>query len=251
MDEAAARDPALLELDRLLSGPEPDEGAWYAAVRRLLESAYLASDDPRGQSGMRADAARWACGRRPIMPALDRGGTFLDVGCANGLLMESVRAWGAEAGYHIEPYGLDFSAGLVDLARRRLPRWTGRIFLGNVMDWGPPRRFDFVRTELVYVPPKRQADPVERLLTTFLRPGGRLIVCSYGSSRRPAPRAEPVGDLLRGWGFNVAGETGGADTNGVIFVRVAWIDAPDRDGGGRQHPPEHETPLVGRANLLR
>ncbi len=115
MDEAAARDPALLELDRLLSGPEPDEGAWYAAVRRLLERVPGERRSVRAP-GMRTDAARWARGRRPIMSALDRGGTFLDVGCANGLLMESVRAWGAEAGREIEPYGLDFSAGLVDLA---------------------------------------------------------------------------------------------------------------------------------------
>ncbi len=100
------------------------------------------------------------------------------------------------------------------------------------------------------MPPKRQADPVERLLTTFLRPGGRLIVCSYGSSRRPAPRAEPVGDLLRGWGFNVAGETGGADTNGVIFVRVAWIDAPDRDGVAASIHRSTRPRWLG-ANLLR
>jgi hypothetical protein len=39
-------------------------------------------------------------------------------------------------------------------------------------------------------------------------------------------KAETVGDVLRGWGHEVVGETEGADSNGVVFVRVAWMDAP-------------------------
>ena len=66
---------------------------------------------------------------------------------------------------------------------------------------------------------------VERLMRAYLVPGGRLIVCSYGSSHRPAPEAEPVGEILRNWGYTVAGEAEGSDTNGVVFTRVAWVDA--------------------------
>jgi SAM-dependent methyltransferase len=226
MNEARDRDAQLAAIDRLLDGPAPDEGAWYAAVRELLETAYLATANPYLQSGFDADAARWERGRRPIAAAIDRNGTFLDVGCANGLLMESIRTWAADAGFDVEPYGLDISARLADLARRRLPHWADRIFVGNVIDWAPPMRFDFVRTELVYVPHRRQPGLVQRLLRDFVAPGGRLIVCSYGSSRRPAPRAEAVGDLLRGWGHVVGGEAEGADANGVVFVRVAWVDVP-------------------------
>lgn len=76
------------------------------------------------------------------------------------------------------------------------------------------------------MPPARQPALVARLLREVVVPGGRLIVCSYGSSRHLAPRAEPVGDLLRGWGHAVAGEAEGADANGVVFVRIAWADAP-------------------------
>lgn len=104
---------------------------------------------------MRADATRWERGRRPIAEGINRNGTFLDVGCANGLLMESIVGWAAAAGHHVEPYGLDYSPNLAALARRRLPHWADRIFVGNGADWTPPQRFDFVRTELVYVPPGR------------------------------------------------------------------------------------------------
>jgi hypothetical protein len=141
--------------------------------------------------------------------------------------MESLAAWAAEEGYGIEPYGIDLIDSLAALARHRLSHWTNRIFTENVMDWRPPFRFDFVRTELEYHPPSHRRRMVERLLRTYLVPGGRLIVCSYGSSRRPAPKAEPVGEILRSWGYAVAGEAEGIDTNGVVFTRVAWIDLPE------------------------
>jgi SAM-dependent methyltransferase len=195
------------------------EAAWYDALRDLLEPAYLAATDPRGQSGFRGDAVRWEPARRPIARAIHRDGTFLDVGCANGLLMESIATWAAEDGVAIEPYGLDLSAKLAALARQRLPQWADRIYAGNVVDWMPPLRFDFVRTDLIF-PEARRRWLVERLLREFVAPGGRLIVCSYGSGQ-----TEPVGDLLRAWRFSVAGETSNVNPEGVVNVRVAWIEA--------------------------
>jgi SAM-dependent methyltransferase len=162
--------------------------------------------------------------RRPIISAIDRDGAFLDVGCANGLLMESLAAWAGKEGYGIEPYGLELIELLAALARRRLPHWSERIIIGNAVEWRAPFPFDFVRTELEYAPPHRRREMVERLLGECLSPGGRLILCSYGSSRRPTPQAEPVGEILRDWGYAVAGESEGVDTNGVVFTRVAWTD---------------------------
>ena len=141
--------------------------------------------------------------------------------------MENLRVWAGEDGYVIEPYGLDLIEPLAVLARRRLRHWEDRIFVGNVMNWRPPFRFDFVRTELEYAPPPQRQELVERVLREYLLPGGRLIVCSYSSSRRSTPKAEPVGEILRGWGYTVAGEAEGIDTNGAVFTRVAWTDLPE------------------------
>src|SRR5438270_6914442 len=58
-----------------------------------FERAYLATADPRAQSGFHGSAERWEAARRAIAEAIDSDGTFLDVGCANGLLMESIVEW--------------------------------------------------------------------------------------------------------------------------------------------------------------
>jgi hypothetical protein len=194
----------------------------------LQERAYLEASDPRGESGFLGDAAHWERARRLIVSVIDRDGTFLDdAGCANGLLMESLATWAGEEGYRVEPYGLDLIGSLAVLARQRLPHWSDRVFVGKVLDWRVPFRFDFVRTELEYAPPHRRREMVERLLREYLSPGRRLILCFYGSSRRPTPKAEPIGEVLGDWGYAVAGEAEGVDTNGAVFTHIAWAGLPE------------------------
>ncbi len=201
-------------------GLSDDDRAWYEEVRGTLEEAYLSADDPAAQSGKGGGMKRWTLGRRPIARAVDRDGTFLDVGCANGLLMETLTRWALQAGHRIEPYGLELSERIARLARVRYPRWADRVHVGNALTWRPPRRFDLVRTELEYVPRYRAPELVARLVGEVVAPRGRLIVCGYGTDV-----AERVGDTLRGWGYQVAGELEGQDHEGRVLLRVGWIDA--------------------------
>jgi trans-aconitate methyltransferase len=194
---------------------------------RDIEAAYLAAADPRGGSGFRGDAVRWERLRRPIVAAVDRDGAFLDVGCANGHLLECLVKWAAADGHRIEPYGLDVSAALVAQARDRLPRWSQRFFVGDVRTWTSPHRFDFVRTELGYAPGREQPALLERLLQGCVHPGGRVIVCSYSSRSRPDrnPLVDVAG-VLADWGFAVIGTAVGRDPDGLPLTKVAWIEAP-------------------------
>ncbi len=98
------------------------------------------------------------------------------------------------------PYGLELAPRVAELARRRLPQWADRIFVGNALTWDPPLRFDFVRTELVYVPPNQRKTLLERLLGRVVAPKGRLIVCGYGSPRSGLV-ADPVRATVRSLGF--------------------------------------------------
>jgi SAM-dependent methyltransferase len=208
----------------MLTRPERE---FFAQEQALHEAKYLAGTNPRQQSGFGRDAGDWERFRRPVVGPIDRDGTFLDVGCANGLLMESVVAWAREDGHRIEPFGLDISERLVELARRRLPQWRDRIVVGNALLWKPTMRFDFVRTELVYVPPSRRREYADRLLARFVAPGGRLIICSYGSSRPEGARAEPLVDELRAWGLPLDRvDDAMSAEHGFVITRVVSVAGP-------------------------
>ncbi len=153
--------------------------AWFEHVRDVLETSYLSHDEPWRQSGMSGPEERWVSLRRPVADCIDRAGSFLDIGCANGYLLECCLRWTGERGIAIDPYGLDISARLVALARERLPQYADHFFVGNSFTWLPPRRFDFVRTELVYVPGEHERQYLDRLLSSYLLPGGKLLVANY------------------------------------------------------------------------
>jgi SAM-dependent methyltransferase len=200
------------------------ERDFFVQEQALHEAKYLAGTNPRQQSGFGRDARDWERFRRVVVAPIHRDGSFLDIGCANGLLMESVVAWAGEDGHRIEAFGLDISEKLADLARRRLAPWRERIFVGNALFWEPPRRFDFVRTELVYVPPSRRREYSERLLERFVAPGGRLILCSYGSSRPEGARAEPLVDELQAWGLPADGvHDVVSPEHGFVITRVVSV----------------------------
>jgi SAM-dependent methyltransferase len=220
--------PLLRRLERELQSGALDEAGWYREVAAVIVPAYLAGEDPRAQSGSSGTPEDWAYKRGLLADAVERDGTFLDVGCASGYLMETLEAWCREGGRAIEPYGLDIAPELADLARRRLPRWADRIFTGNALTWTPPRRFDYVRTGLEYVPEARQRDLVARLLRDVVAPGGRLIVGVYSEERdetRPGPSEEA---RVAGWGLGaVSGRTERPHRRDRrIVYRAFWLDAP-------------------------
>jgi hypothetical protein len=122
-----------------------------------------------------------------------------------------------------------FDLGAVDRVlaqwRRRLPHWADRIFVGYAITWAPPQRFDFVRTGLEYVPPRRQRDLVARLLRDVVAPSGRLIIGVY-SEARDETRTEPSEEeRVARWGFASAGRTERPHLHDArLLYRVFWID---------------------------
>lgn len=198
--------------------------AWFAANRRLFEHAYLEGREPWQQSGFGLHSvkttAHWEAYRRPIADCIERSGAFLDVGCANGYLCESVVRWCAVRGAAVEPYGLDLSERLVALARERLPDHADHFVAGNAWDWTPSRRFAYVRSELVYVPDALQGEYARRLLS-WLEPSGALLVAEY-RARDDARPALDVDDRLRALGFAVEAVRSGW-WEGVEQTRVAVV----------------------------
>ena len=228
-DDAAERvgDPALAAVIRTAARSYRSLGEqdFYADNRRTLEPGYLRGTTPQQGSGFSGGPGEWRQARRHITEAIDRDGTFLDVGCAHVLLMESVAAWCAERGLAVEPYGVDISPKLAELARR-LPQWADRIWAGNAADWRPPdgRRFDYVHILLECVPQGRRDGLVRHHLTYTVRPGtGRLLVSDYTADPATGHPAAP--ETLRSLGFSVAGQTSGGDRPGRVPLPTAWITA--------------------------
>ncbi|MFQ6033540.1 MAG: hypothetical protein ACE5KR_01630 [Candidatus Bipolaricaulia bacterium] len=65
---------------------------------KALEAAYPAEDGPIRQSGFSSGPERWRAEREPILEAIGRDGGLLDVGCANGFLLECLVQWAGERG---------------------------------------------------------------------------------------------------------------------------------------------------------
>lgn len=205
---------------------------YYERIRSLLEDAYVSADergDVFGGSGSSGDMTSWEGKRRVIARAFDREGNWLDVGCANGLLMETLAVWVAEGGHCIEPYGLELSERIAERARKRLPYWATRIWTGNVMKFEPPIRFDYVTALADVVPIQSRGALLMRLARRYLKPNGRLVLSCYRPGAfllgKPALEAESAAEILRAEGFEPVGEAEVRDpATGAAKVRVAWLD---------------------------
>ena len=200
-----------------------DEAGWHEAMAALVKDAYLAADNPYGQAGHSGNASTWEASRAFIAEALHVSGTFLDVGCASGILMESVQRWGLAKNLTIEPYGLEIIPELAQLAKRRLPAWADRIHVGNIRTWGPPKnRFDFVLIRPEYAPPSRRAEMIRHVQRNVLHPKGRLIVF-VGSEERESRKVESD---MSSHGLNATGRAEIPHSKDARLVRrLFWIDS--------------------------
>jgi SAM-dependent methyltransferase len=189
---------------------------------RALEGAYLRETDPVRQSGFGGGPERWRAERELILDAVPDDGDFLDVGCANGYLLECLVQWGHELHVRLAPYGVDCGAQLIALARQRLPQYVSHFWVANAWEWRPPRTFRYVYSLYDCVPAELLPAYIRCLMTRYVETGGRLIMGAYGSySKREAAR--DIATDIAAAGLRVAGSS----SRGELPVsRVAWAMAP-------------------------
>ena len=217
MDEGleAAKEGAwreVREIDAAYERGELDDAGWHRATAALVVPAYLRAQTVQAGSGSSRDPGGWERARSLLADAVEPGQDFLDIGCANGLLMESMADWAG-----VEPYGLEISPELAEVARGRLPQWADRIWVGNALHWEPPRPFTVVRTGLDYVPPSRRPELVEHLLS-YAR---RLIVGVFNEEREERALERETA----AWGFRVAGRAERPHPHPRLAYRAFWIDS--------------------------
>jgi SAM-dependent methyltransferase len=205
-----------------LSTPPPPLPAPFLEHLAALESAYLRESDPIKQSGFSGGPERWRTERAPILDAISTNGDLLDIGCANGHLLECLVQWAGERGLALTPFGIDCSAALVALARERLPNSRDNFWVANAWGWTPPRRFHYVYSVFDCVPRANLGTFAKQLIRDVVAPGGRLIFGAYGNRTRHEPPAR-IDVMLTDLGYEVAGST---SAGSPATARFAWIDKP-------------------------
>ncbi len=186
----------------------------------VLEKAYLAESDPIRASGFGGGAERWRQEREPLLDAVEADGDLLDVGCANGHLVECLVDWAGERGQCLTPYGVDYGSRLIAQARKLLPQWASHFYVGNAWDWEPPRRYRYVYTLYDCVPRSHLSRYLQRLAGEFVEPSGRLILGAYGSRSRGFGPFD-VRSGLEQAGLRVTGSSQGGAPPVAAF---AWTD---------------------------
>jgi SAM-dependent methyltransferase len=150
----------------------------FPNVKSLIEGSHVNGGDLPGL------LEHWTQNRKPICGAIEKSGTLLDIGCANGFLLACLQLWSA---HQITPYGVDIDAGSLAMARELLPEYAShfaQLSLGELptrASLGIPTRFDYV-----YWNVWDGLDFNEPLYQTYAenafsaaRDGGRLILGFY------------------------------------------------------------------------
>ena len=109
-----------------------------------IETSCVRESDPIRVSGFGGGPVRWRAEREALLDGVDGDGDILDVGCANGYLLECLMNWVEERALRLTPHGVDRSRALIELARRRLPGHSGNFHVGNSWTWCPPRQYQCI-----------------------------------------------------------------------------------------------------------
>ncbi len=140
--------------------------------------------------------------------------------------MECLIKWADERGHQITPFGLDLSAKLIDLAKKRLTEHEDNFVIGCATEWVSPIKFDFVRTELSYVLIEHQEKYLNTLFSTFIKEDGKLILTEYRTKKQN--HKEPwTTDKLRNWEFEVIDQVSAVYENRELLRAVVVMRKSD------------------------
>ncbi len=200
----------------------------HLASIRVMEAAYLKHNDPIRQSGFGGGPKRWQVERSPLLDAVTGDGDFLDLGCANGYLLECVVEWGAQHGIELTPYGLDLNPRIIQAALRRFPNFAHHFWIANAWEWNPPRRFRWIYAIWDLVQLDLLPELARQLLCNAVTDDGALIFGTYGS-RSSGRKPTDIARVLRAGGLHISGESmGGKMPQGGPVTRFVWCRKSDQ-----------------------
>ena len=177
---------------------------------------------------------RWKQVRQFIVRGIHKDGTFLDVGCANGFLMQCLLHWSS---YHLIPYGVDNREEVIEKAKLLLPEYADHFqcidgdHLEKLGEVSMPLQYDFVYRNYW----KRDVDTAEKVhsivtkLWEHVSSDGRLILGVYWGSNHPKGSEEEKKSHESFLQFIERIKTGAGKVDGEAFSEsgfhwIMWID---------------------------
>ncbi len=151
-------------------------------VKEVLAGSHVTGDA--------VEFTYWYDHRSPVVKAINRSGTVLDVGCANGFLLRCLIKWSK---HNLVPYGVEPDKALLDKCKTMFPGLEHHFAklplhkLEQTKRMGLPERFDFVYWcvwDNFHFDDKRFDGWLERAYGA-VKEGGRLILGFYDGDLTP------------------------------------------------------------------
>ncbi len=165
--------PPKQEFHALIENPEKLKG--------LLERSHFYD----GSELFNAEGAwkEWARGRNFIASAIDKDGSLLDFGSANGLLLKSIQEW---TDHKIDPYGLDTDDQAIRDAKELFPEQETHFATPDELKQRKnfPRDFDFVYWNVWDNYEIKPDDKLFQQLMSGTKSGGRFILGFYDAKEK-------------------------------------------------------------------
>lgn len=123
----------------------------------------------------------WEQMRHFISLTINKSGTFLDLGCANGFLLKCLQEW---SNHDIVPYGVDFRPEYISDAKNIFPMHTNNfktdlIKSGSTLPQNFPEKFDFIYWATWLNLDSNKYQYFIKSLKNLVKPRGRLIIGFY------------------------------------------------------------------------
>ncbi|MFW5720338.1 MAG: hypothetical protein ACOCXT_04905 [Candidatus Dojkabacteria bacterium] len=131
----------------------------------------------------------WEAGRIFIASEIDKDGTILDIGCANGLLLVCLEAW---SGKSLDKYGIDTNGDLIIQGKEFFPDLKNNLKIAELrsIKWieelGLPATYDYIFWNIWdnFVISEEVLDGIEEIITTRIKPGGKLLLGFYHEDKK-------------------------------------------------------------------
>jgi SAM-dependent methyltransferase len=186
-----------------------------------------------GSCSPNADYQTWEDKRKFIVQSFNSDGTILDIGCANGFFLDSIREWSQ---YDLIPYGIDIEEKFIIEAKELYPEYSTHFAtldvrnIKHLASFGMPEKYDFIFWNFLgkwNIFDQEWIDCANIILSMATR---RLVIGFYGSNNFPydsqewhteRERIQTRAENFKKAGFDISGSA----LNPTRFNQViAWID---------------------------